>query len=782
MKKVFAILLFILSTLSLFSEITLHHDQPLNIASGNSIDIELEFREGYSEIEKVVIFFRQAGDTSFMEKELEPGSESNPKYSIKLDEFAGYSSNAEYYFEIHTKVGTIETYPSINPDLNPLRVAVNALQDVHDGFVLLSPDAAFVSATDDLLIAVSIFAISDNLDHNSIQLFFDGKDVTHNSRIFTNMLTYKVTNAKQGSHSYYVKAKLQDGTSIESKRWTTSILETGFELPLNTSGRASLSMRYENTSQDTLEDSDKAANFLLSFKGSHKWLRFDSKLYLSSLETSSAQAVNKYKMSFQVPHLNLTLGDLAPKMNSFLLSSKNVMGIHGDLHFNAFRLMYTYGNLKRSVEGKITDNELVKSGTFKQSNNSLRLELGNPQNFLIGFGFAKNKDNISSLDEDFYNFNDSLSITPKDNLVFGSDVRFSLLNQRCVIGTEVAMSLYNDNIIDGAISNDDSTDIDLPFNPESFENIFVINESMMPFKPGVTNLALKSYLRLFLYGNLLNVSFTNIGSSFNSLSTNYLQKDVKIISINDNLMLFNNKLALNFGLNLSSDNVNDTKDNTSTSTYIFTQAMYKPNNDMYFNLNLNSSSSEDGFIPEENDTISNSVEIRSTTVNLGIGYLVKKINYAPTRLSLNFSNSLNKDYSSETFAYQKNNLTLGAKTTFKQLPLETYLAYTFTLNDNTNLLVEEGNSIESTYNSFYLRGDYKLLEGKFKPYIDFRYNQFSGEIDSQAAQMMNIGSSFEITKNLYVSADGGLRMYQNSSDDDLDSSRLNFKMKVSHKF
>ncbi len=790
MKKIFILIFSLFILLPLFSEISLNHEQLVNINIKKKIMLELEVREGFNEIEKVTIFYRQTGETAFSEKEMEIGTESNPHFSATMSEFTDYSSSAEYYFVIYTKIRSLITYPSIQPELNPFRITVNTPQDVNDGFVLLSPDAKYSNVSENFLIAISIFAVSEEIDHNSINVFFDGEDVTAESRIFTNVITYQVSNAKPGTHSYFVKAKLLDGIPIISKQWITSVTKKGFDLPLDLSGRAHLSMRYMNTSHDSLDDDTaRSANFLLSLKGSHEWLRFKSKIYLSSLETSSTQAVNRYSLAFQVPHFNLTIGDHAPKMNSFLLSSKNIFGIHSKLDFNAFRLMFTHGNIKRSVDGKVIQDTLTQSGTFKQRNNSVRLELGNLQSFVVGFGFAKNKDDIGSLDEQYYqNSTDSLLIiSPKDNLVFGTDFRLSLMNQRLVVGTEAAMSLYNNNIIDGAISAEDSSDIDFPIDPQDFESIFVINESMIPFKPGMANIAIKSYLRLFFYKNLLNISITNIGSSFNSLSTNYLQKDAMIISFNDNLMLMNNRLALNFGFNLASDNVDDTKDNTSSSTAIFTQAMYKPNDEMYFNLNINTSGSKDGFVPEESDSTNTAVDIRSTSVSFGTGYLVKQINNAPTRFSINFSNSLNKDDANNSFEYQRNNVTLSAKTAFVQLPLTTQFSYTFTLNDNSNLVkneFEEYNLIEeaSKYNSIFMRGELDLMDSQLKPYLDFRLNFFNGDIDSQSAQMFNIGTSYEITSNSFVSADAGLTMYQNSDISDCNYSRLNFKMKISQKF
>ncbi|MDP8268005.1 MAG: hypothetical protein P9L97_04685 [Candidatus Tenebribacter davisii] len=785
MKKLFFLFVLLFITVQLFSEVILNHDQPVYQLNGQKVKLDLEVREGFSEIVKVNILYKQTGATEYNEKEMEPGSESNPQFSSIMDEFIDYTSSAEYYFEIYLTSSNKVTYPSIQPEINPFRITVNIPQDENDGFVLLSPDAFYTDLTEDFLIAISTFAISDEIDYNSIKVYFDGEDVTDNTRVFTNVITFQVSNARLGTHNYFVEAQLLDGSRIESKHWITEVTGKGFELPLDLSGKSLVSMRYMNTKQDTLDnDSDRSANFSLFFKGSHKWLKFRSKLFLTSLETSSAQAVNRFNFMLNVPHFDLTIGDYSPKMNSFLLNCKNVRGIHTKLDFKTFRLLFTHGNIKRDIDGKVIQDALVNAGAFKQVNNSLRMEFGNPQNFIWGVGFVKNKDDISSLDEMYYRDADSLLvISPKDNLLLGTDFRLSLINQRLVFGTEAAMSLYNDNIIDGAASLDDiDEDIDISIDPQDFENIFIINESMIPFKPGMANLALKSYLRLFFYRNLMNFSFSTIGSSFNSLSTNYLQKDVMIISFNDNLMLMNNRLAMNFGFNLFSDNVDDTKNNTSSSTVIFTQAMYKPNDEMYFNLNFNTSGSEDGFVPDSTDIINTASDIHSTTVSFSTGYNARYLPNVPTRFALNFSNSLNKDKLNDSFNYKRNNLTLSARTYFDQIPLVTLFSYTFTVNDNS--VIQELTTLEekSNYHSLFMRGEINLLESKLKPYIDFRYNLFSGDINSQSAQMFNLGTSYKITPNTFISADAGLKLYQDAELEYANYSRMNFKMKVSQKF
>ncbi|MCF7858033.1 MAG: hypothetical protein K9N07_01725 [Candidatus Cloacimonetes bacterium] len=775
------IIVFSILFLPLAAEISLHHELPVNIADSRKTILELEVREGFSEIEMVTVFFRQTGETTYSEKEMEAGSETNPFFTSIMTEFSNYPSNAEYFFVITSKRGRILKYPSFQPEINPYRITINLPQRRRGNFVLLAPDNVYSDVTDNFLIAISTFAISDDLDYNSIQIFFDGKDVTKKARIFTNTITYQVTNASNGEHSYFVKAKLQSGQEIESNHWNTNVNVKAFELPLNLTGRALLSMRYMNYSNnDNASDTDRSANFLLTFKGSQAWLKFRSKLYLSSLESSSYQPVNKYQMVFDVPHFELTLGDYSPTMNSFLLDNKNVMGFHSKLHFNSLRLLFTTGRINRKVDGKVVNDTTFTAGTFKQNNNTLRIEFGNPQGFQIGLGFAKNKDDIASLNEEYYvdPVDSTLIKTPNDNLILGSDFRLSLLNHRVLLGTEAAMSFYNDNIIDGPATDADSLDTNIPFNPEDFESIFVINESMVPFKPGKANLALKSYLRLYFYRNLFHLSYTNIGSSFYSLSANYLQRDVKIISINDNIMLMNNQLSMNFGLNLMYDNVNGTKDRTSSSTTVFTQLMYNPYEELNFNLSFNTNSSEDGFEAIEDYEGNSALKIQSNNVSFGTSYFVKQFFQMPTRFSVIFSNSTSKDDANNIFDYQMNNLTLSAKSSFEELPLTTTLSYTLTLNDN----VEESVQETSNYNSFYIKGDLDLMDNRLKPYIDMRYTLYTGDIFTQSSQMFNLGGSFAITTNSSVSAETGLKFYQNAEESNSNYSRMNFKMKISQRF
>ncbi len=798
MKRYIILLVITLLSSTLFSEIMLYHDPPISIKPGKGVELNLEIRDGFDEIFNVKLFYRETGTLPFSELDMEKGSETNPVFSVVVEDAINYRAGINYYFLIIPYSGNNLTLPEIQPEVNPYRVVIEQPIERSEAFVRLSPDLEFSDIGQDYLIAVSLFVLEEEIDHSSIKFFYDWEDVTYSTQVYSNMLVYEVKKAKPGKHYYYVTANLTNGTKVESEHWFTDVKIKAFELPLNISGKITFNSHLDNTAWEADEESesDKRANFLLNFKGSHNWLKFKSKLYLSSLETKWAQPVNRYNLALMVPHFELIAGDHAPNYGTFQLNSKNIFGFHTNLHFNNFRLLFTSGNSKRTVNGKAysdtTDTiTYYTAGTFKRRTNSLRIEVGNIRSFTWGLGITKNKDNIESLNEKYYrksldvlDIDSTLTITPQDNIIVGTDVNLSLFKQRFVWGAEAAMSYYNSNIIDGAISEDelDDHDIDIPIDPEAFESIFVINEFVEPFTPGLSNLAYKTFIKAFFYKNLLNISYTAIGSSFNSLSSNYLQKDARIISINDNINLIDNRLSLSLALNLISDNLYDEKDVTTTTNNYFVQAIYRPDDLIYFKLGFNNSNSADDFEPAEGDTTTTSYDINSMNISFGTGYYAENLSIAPTRFSLSFNNSLNKDEENETFDYKKNNIILIAKSKFDELPLTTTLSYSLSLNDNTTVIESLEEKDKSSYNSIYLKGELNLLEEKLKPRLDFRYTAFGGDIDSQSSQMFNLGTSYNITPDTYVSTDLGLKLYQNKDTEDKDYSKFNWKLKISQKF
>ncbi|RLC50940.1 MAG: hypothetical protein DRZ79_03590, partial [Candidatus Cloacimonadota bacterium] len=126
--------------------------------------------------------------------------------------------------------------------------------------------------------------------------------------------------------------------------------------------------------------------------------------------------------------------------------------------------------------------------------------------------------------------------------------------------------------------------------------------------------------------------------------------------------------------------------------------------------------------------------------------------------------------------FKKNNITFSAKSKFAELPLSTVLSYSLSLNKDKIL------SQKSNYHSIYLKGTLSLMEEKLNPYLDFRYSKFGGEIDDQNLEIMNLGTSFNLNSDTYLSTNLGLKFYQNNDEDNSNYSKVIWRFKISRRF
>ena len=757
-KKLIISLLILISSFLLAAEIIIEHNPQITIDFGTALNVQLDVISGFSEINSVYVLYRQQGDITYTELEMEKGSESEAQFTVKLADTAKYQSAVEYFFRILNTNNQFSTLPAFQAENNPFRVAISQpVKEIKDsGFVLLSPDPEYSDFANDFMIAISFFAIKDKIDPASIQLIFNGKDVTAKTQIYSNMIIYNVVNARGGKHMYKINARLKDGTELESDTWKVSIADYGLKKKLNLTGKAAFTSYYSTQQYDApdslnLDDSAKWANFLLQFKGEYNWLRFRSKIFVSSLESKHSQAVNRYNLSFFTKYFDFIAGDYTPNYGTFMMSGKNIMGVHSNLHLASFRLKTTYGLSKRAVD--------FGNGTYARNSLGIRTEVGSLDGFSWGFAVAKNKDDKTSIRDDYYQAD---TVSPDDNIIIGTDFTWSLFRKRLLLGAEAALSYLNTNIYDGALSAEelkDSLDVDLPFNPQDFEAIFVINENIEPIIPGLSSLAYKTYLRTFFYNNFLNINYSAVGTSFNSYSSNFLQKDNAILSINDNVNLFKNKLFLSLNLNLTSDNLYDEKNVTTKSTNYSTQAFYRFDAKSYVKV---------GYMNNET-TNDDSLLFNYTTqnINFGCGYFVKNIAFAPTRFSLVYNNynSTGKNETAYTdsiglyeFESQKDNINLSMNSEFVDIPLETTIAYTYSIEDGTNS--------STNYHSIFLKGLFSFYNKKLLPYANLQYTMFGGDIDKNSFTF-NIGTNYYLKTNTMISTNIGAKVYTNNESQDL---------------
>jgi hypothetical protein len=786
MRKLF-IILFITQICLIFA-IEVDHFPVFSVNEDEPIAIELHIRSSFDTVKGVQLLYKGLGESVYTAVEMDPGSETDPLYRFDLTELSTFWKGVEYYFLITDQDDFQQYLPAISPEINPFRIMILQAKTVSGEFILLSPDPEIPSDSADLTIAVSYFSLMDDIVPNTIKFQLDGKDVTKKAKITANMLLFQVKDATPGSHYYRISAQTKTGNMVESPIWKHLVPGEIKTQEFKYSGDVAFTSRVRRTEADDTESEDDNHSLQLNLRGKYKKLKMLSRIYISSREDAEEQAVNRYSLKLAIPHLEFIGGDHSPNMGIFTANNRNLRGVHTNVLFHGFRLYTSYGEIYRCVEGKVDSNYTNSEATFKRNSLAFRTEFGTRKLLQLGLSFSKTKDDVGSLSEEFYisPLDDTPLVTPKDNLVLASDLRLALFKQKLVTGMELAISLYNDNIIGGAIDKDSlEADLgeDIPFDPESLENIFVINKNVSPIRPSAASTAYNIYLKWMLKNNLLNISYSAVGSSFNSLAVNYLFKDTSLLSIFDNLTLMQNRLIVSLGVNLMTDNIYDDKLITSKSANVFSQVMYRPQNLPYFSVAFSNSNSEND--QDDEDEAVQAMDLRSNNFSFNTGYYVNSIIMAPTLFTAGFTNNVYTDEANDSFEYSRSSINVSARSDFSAMPLRTLISYTLAFNNDVTEAFDTYKAgeekYETTFQSVYLSTKFTFSEGKYKPYADLRISTETGDL-KQNSLMGNVGLMAVLYPDLTLKTSIGMANYNNEDLEDGDSSRLNFKMKLKYKF
>jgi hypothetical protein len=811
MRKLIALLVFTYSSLLLLAQVPLHHTPPQMIDPDQPAVLTVEFDGDFNAVTSAYIMYRPTGAPSYTALEMEKSEGVRPSFTVTLPAGLNTAFGLEYYFRV--AAGDVYTLPASQPDVNPFRVQGARPADTNAGFVLLSPEPGMVEGDEPIMIAVSMFALGDDLDPSSIHIIVNGEDRTGDAEIAGSMMALSIDPPANGSLNFKITATDKNGRRLSSPTWNNKVHVPKFEMPLGLNGRiigtAGLTDIDAKDSSALSDRDDRRADVDFTMNGQYRRFGFDTRIFLSDREKSNEQSVNRYRLGLEVPHLKVILGDDTPTYSTFTLSNKNIRGIHARVQNLDLGLQVDYGETRRKIDGKlsVTGDTLSTAGTFKRNTTGLRLELGNMRKMIWGISAVKTKDDVGSLD-DAYIFRTAADstrlVSPIDNIVMGSDITLFLLNQHVTFGIEGALSLYNRDTIDGVMTKDeleDDLNKTLPFDPESYENIIIINTNLEPFKPDVDCTAERIFTTANVGSNYLSASYTLVGSSFNAVSANYLQKNTKTISVADNLGLFRQQLMLTLGYNRVSDNLstNKTTEKSATSTttdMIFGQVMIRPYGLPTLRLGYQTSGvSDDGdynYLTYSSGTTNNAVKLQyvdqeSRHFSIGLTHDINQIMQAPTQVGIAFDQSNSKDNLNELTDNSLNAFSLYAKSDFRDLPLSTNISYSLSQADNktrsyTGTSFSETQEIEDSYNTFGIRTDLHFFDRKLTPYVEWQMTTIDGDSDSQGRNLIEVGSGYKVTDNFFISGQAGLLKYANDEDDSADYDKLDCRIRATYRF
>lgn len=519
----------------LFGQAKIIHNPPRNVMANSPIKIEAMIENQQSEVERVRIFFREAGQETYVEEDM---YESMEVYQGEIPAEFVRENGVEYLIIAEFADGSMTAFPEVDPYNVPIFLpvkrgaeqratrVVSQKSDVQGGIpsnvIILSPGEGETIAAEEVVIAFSLFNSSD-VALESVDLKLDGISILKNTEISEDVIIARPRNLKPGLHTAKLNMQNEFGDPFSTVMVNFSVVRT-----LEEAQRI-----FKYTGRVTTESSSEQVRGIRqnihwlrgNFNGTYDWLKFNAKTFISSQEDPNKQPRNRYMAGVKTSYLDLYLGDVNPQFSEFALRGKRVRGIEGDLKLKYFNTHVVYGQVERAIQGTISEKpDTVTEGgvtryrynrsgyTYARNLLAVRPYFGSGRHFQLGFSFLKALDDTISVKREYGGIQQTDDIlvamrgaqTPKDNIVLGTDLILAFDSKRFVWQNDLAISLLNRDISEGPLTKEgldtfvpgdtlvnDTLDLGdegiplsaIPFDPADISRLFIINKNMSPLMP-----------------------------------------------------------------------------------------------------------------------------------------------------------------------------------------------------------------------------------------------------------------------------------------------------------
>ncbi|MCF7824302.1 MAG: hypothetical protein K9N35_09050 [Candidatus Marinimicrobia bacterium] len=493
------------------------HIPPREAIEGNSLSFEAIYTGDLDQIQSVKILYRLAGQIGFLE-------ENMTIRELKLSgELAGAVIGApgiEYVIVANLKNGGLVAFPPSddplsNPQYVPVEepVATQNIQNNSENFgemVILTPEPGQIFPFGESMIAaVSLFTF-ENVDINSVRVFFDNVNVTAYSLVTTDLITYKPDALSPGQHTIFIEVSNIYGVRLASTSWNFIVRSQAQQIfEMDVTGSLNLNFRqdlvnFSDTSVvsviagDTVSIPIYTAETQSVFRSdfatniNFDWAKVKLFANLTSKEDSTLQPQNRYGVKVRTSWLKYSYGDETAMMNRLSLWGKRVRGHNIDMRFKWLNLHVVSGKTARAISGSAffdsSSSTWNRTGySFERGLFAIRPSFGTGKFAQVGFFYVHVRDSVNSVKTrpslwtgdhfseelfgstgsveipfgaDQYILDDSLHTVryglsgsnPEDNVVVGSDIKLAFDDHRFVMEGSAAFSLYNNNILEGPLT------------------------------------------------------------------------------------------------------------------------------------------------------------------------------------------------------------------------------------------------------------------------------------------------------------------------------------------
>jgi hypothetical protein len=565
-----------------------NENQPLSLSA------ELTRGTGIS---KIVVRYRSFGESEFKELEMLLAGRI-ATVTIPFD--AVRPPSIDYYIEARMEDGSIESHPVQNPETNPARITVKAVDPKDQEVRVLSPEPGETAPVEELGVVISLFYAGDNVNREATKVFLDGVDITGNVIFADDLLLYSPRNVGRplnlGAHILRVELYDTQGRlyhRVESSfnvSTAAAIAAEAARFQALLDGQA----EFRNEQIGSLGSSTNYVRGDLRLNGSYGFFNFGATTHLDNQEDPKRQPQNRYLLHGNAGPVRLQIGDAYPRFPSYLVSGKRVRGVSANLALGFFNLDVSFGETNRLVEGvalydtTFTDSSaavarpqnsvrkqgltytVFQKGTWTRDLFVIRPSFGKGENFQLGFTYLKAKDEVGSI---------RYGVLPEENLVVGTDLLLAFDDQKVKFESQASVGITNKDISGGSFGKADFDSLrvkdpkaadDLEAISKIAENFITVNENLFPTNPmgsGLPGVSYEAVLSLNYFDNFLRASVFQRGAAYRSFGNDFLQTDIRGFQISDRIRMFNNKAFLSLSYESREDNTADNK--TTTTTFDF---------------------------------------------------------------------------------------------------------------------------------------------------------------------------------------------------------------------
>lgn len=484
--------------------------------------------------------------------------------------------------------------------------------------LILSPEPGERVGQADVLVAASFVDPGARLDPGSVVLRVDGRNVTPEAEVSGEVVSWVPGQPlPPGPHRVTLEAADRVGEPLTGSTWAFTVAPTaegeapaaaeqlragaGDDAPFWTRLQGSVTLEGQALSTtgpgaDLRRDQGALPRLWLNAGGllGGGW-RYSARVHLSGYESSDRQPVNRYRVDLRSDWLRASLGDVSPAYHDLILAGRRVRGVEADLRAGPASLSVLWGESRRGIEGLVDPDDptrVLRKGTYARDVFAVRPAVGG-STFQVGATFFRARDDVGSI-PDLRNELDPVfggggeltgrvNVAPKDNVVAGTDATLRLFDGRVLLQYDNAVSLLANDISSGAVTESELDELmdaagydPLGVDPSRFEDVFIINSSMIPLDPrDLTSLAQQARASVRTGPNILSVEWRSVGGSYHSLGFPALRRDRRGVRIRDSFTAFDDALAVALGVERDEDNLDDVKPATTTHTAVYASASWQ---------------------------------------------------------------------------------------------------------------------------------------------------------------------------------------------------------------